>query len=132
MAIKTKIQLKQQNDAQITTNTNREITGAIMHNHLNDFIDSLLSISEYDSADSKYTIHFPTIALPIAIANDKAITLTSNELYNINSILISINGGTYHTPSYPIVLLSNDIFRIQVESFINPATDGVLIIKYTK
>jgi len=133
MAIKSKIELKQQNDAQITTNTNREITGAIMHNHLNDIIDSFISQSELTEFDIiQWTVHFPTTFLPIAISKDINITIESIVLNNISSIEISKNGGAYTSPSYPESITANEIFRIRVISFTNPSYDGVIQIKGKK
>jgi len=88
--------------------------------------------TQFDISSLNWTVHFPTTYLPIAIAKDVAVTLDSVVLENITSILISLNGGAYGAFIPGTTIGANEIFRIQVVSFIDPSTDGVLLIKGTK
>ena len=85
MSIKSKAELRIQNDALITTNANREITGSILNGHIEDVIDSYANIGSIGGGDVTVGTNGDYATIELAVADGHYI------LKIISDITVSTN-----------------------------------------
>jgi hypothetical protein len=124
MAVLTKQELLDQNDANMTTNGTQDITGAKVNSLYENIIESTI-------IDKEYTCFFPEVNSELPILFEIATTIMSIVLGNALVVEYNNDGGGWNVFSTAVNVAAGKSIRFRVTSF-DTTLDGTIIIKTQK